>query len=185
MGRSEASRIKKAQATKDRRAAAMARGQSLSAEDVRDVLSYEPETGILRWKRTGARRQAGDVAGTYSKGYVLVGIGYHLYKAHRLAWLIHYGRWPDGQVDHIDGNRSNNSIANLREASCRQNARNRPKQGNNSSGYKGVSLLKGRWRAQITTADGHKHIGMFDTPELAYAAYLEEAARHFGEFARE
>ncbi len=185
MARSESSRIKKIQATKDRRAAAMARGQSLTADEARRVLDYNRETGALTWKVSGARFKAGDVAGSPSEGYYNICINYRLHKAHRLAWLMHYGLWPDGQVDHIDGNRGNNAIANLREATNRQNGRNRPKQRNNSSGYKGVSPSNGKWRAQITTSDGYQYIGTFDTPELAHAAYLEAASRHFGEFARE
>jgi HNH endonuclease len=88
------------------------------------------------------------------------------------------------KVDHVDGNGLNNRRSNLRLATAVQNQRNRRKQKNNKSGYKGVSLSGNKWAAQIKSSDGVIHLGTFLTPELAYEAYCEAARKYHGEFAR-
>ncbi len=164
------------------------------AERLREVLDYDPETGVFAWKqREGARkgwntRFAGTRAGCLSQGYVAVKIDGVLYLAHRLAWLYVHGEWPL-QIDHIDTNRANNRFANLRLADTSQNGANRGPPRNNSSGFKGVTYCAGgkrrkRWQAAIKRGQRMFNLGRFATPEEAHAAYAKAAAEHFGEFAR-
>lgn len=157
-------------------------------EKLRSVLDYDRDTGNFRWRvpvgRNGMVRR-GDVAGWITdKGYVCIRVDGITRPAHRLAWLFVHGMWPSGDVDHIDGNRSHNAITNLRDVSrsinC-QNAKRARKQ--NRSGLLGVSKKRpGRWCAQIQVPGlRSKHLGYFNTPEAAHAAYLEaKRALHGG-----
>jgi hypothetical protein len=104
--------------------------------------------------------------------------------AHRIVWLIATGEWPETFIDHIDGNRSNNRLENLRLADIWDNNRNSKKPTTNTSGIKGVGYRNGRWRAYITVNDRQIHIGVFDEKEDAAAAYWTAACNIFGEFAR-
>lgn len=98
----------------------------LSAKRLREILDYNPETGIFTWKVMLAhRRKPGDVAGSLTHGYIEIGIENHSYRAHHLAWLYIHGELPQGMIDHIDGNRVNNAIANLRIATNQQNSQNK------------------------------------------------------------
>jgi hypothetical protein len=162
---------------------------SLSFEEVRRLLDYDQHTGVLRWRvRANTRRAAGDVAGCRTpRGYVRIQIRHHMYLAHRLAWVWMTGTWPADEIDHRDGDPSNNAWSNLRAATRLQNGRNRRMNSNNSLGIKGVRKRADykRYEASIT-ADGRKHvIGYFDTPEEARQAYRLEAGRRFGLFARD
>lgn len=160
----------------------------LTAERLRGVLHYNRETGIFTWlvslsNRTPAGSVAGGPAG---RGYLRVSVDGTTHYAHRLAWLYVYGEWPAGKLDHKNLDRGANWIKNLRPASSAENARNSGKPKNNTSGYKGVCLIKktGKWHAQITVNWKNIHLGYFQTPEAAYAAYCAAAAKHHGEFAR-
>jgi len=164
----------------------------LSAAELREVLDYDHKTGVFTWKvrRGKGRVLPGQVAGcTHSRrGAVDCIIGYNgkLYQAHRLAWLHFYGQWPKGVLDHINGDRSDNSIENLRECSQRQNLANVGLRANNTSGAKGVYFDKARdkWAARIRK-DGRKiMLGRFETKEEAANAYRQAAVREYGEFAR-
>jgi hypothetical protein len=161
----------------------------LTAERLRELLSYDPATGIFRWlaSRRGhaGKAAAGSVAGTAAHhGYVAIGIDGRQYYAHRLAWLWMTGEWPAEAVDHIDGCTSNNAWANLRAAAHNENMRNRRKQKNNSTGFKGVIKVGDKFRAQIKDGRKHVHLGIFATAEEASAVYLAEIERRHGEFAR-
>jgi hypothetical protein len=115
----------------------------LTAERLREVVTYDPETGLFRWRVNRApRAKAGDVAGAVlgHNGRVRIKIDGHLHLAHRLAWLYVRGRWPRDELDHIDRNPLNNAIGNLREASRSQNARNRSRRRDNGTGITGVSF---------------------------------------------
>lgn len=144
---------------------------------VKEWLDYDPTTGAFVWKKTTANqtRRAGDTAGTTSKGYTAVGMLGRNYKAHRLAWLWMYGTWP-AAIDHIDGIQTNNAIANLREATPMQNARNRRRKGC------WFDKKSGLWRAQITVCKENIHLGLFPDAASARAAYVAANLRHFGEF---
>jgi hypothetical protein len=149
---------------------------SLTAEVVRKFLCYDPLTGILTWKISPSRNcRLGAVAGCQmQRGYLTIGLLRKLYLAHRLAWLIVYGKWPDQAVDHIDGDRTNNRLANLREATNSQNQQNRLR--------KGYHFKDGLYCARITLNEKRIALGYFKTEEAARAAYLEASEKHFGEF---
>lgn len=164
----------------------------LTADRLRDVLRYSPETGLFHWRvMCSARRPAEMLAGDKKKdsGYVLIGVDCVRYRAHRLAWLYMTGQWPALQVDHIDGDRSNNRWVNLREATQRQNSANMRRRDSNRCGVKGVSIYRGdsgyvSYRANICLHNKTHYLGCFQTAEEAQAAYAEAAREHFGEFAR-
>ena len=148
---------------------------ALTAEQVRELLDYNPETGRFTWRIAPRGHKAGSQAGcTDSYGYVVIRTAGAGHKAHRLAWLIAYGEWPDDQVDHINGDRSDNRIANLRSLTNQGNQQNRRTAHRGiRSGLLGVSPKRGKWRAQIKVDGKKRHLGLFDTPEAAHAAYLE------------
>ena len=171
----------------------------LTAEYLRSILDYDPETGLFTWRERPDtdlpwnRKYAGKRAGTlrsYSAGkpgkYVVIMINGKNYLAHRLAWLWVKGEWPPGDLDHRDGNGANNAIENLRPAACWQNLANQGLSRANTTGFKGVTLRKstGRYVAQIHVHGKNRHLGYFDSPEEAHAAYRKAAREHFGEFAR-
>ena len=146
----------------------------LTAEKLRSVLHYEPETGIFTWKvRTSTCVKVGDAAGCPGGGgYLLISVQSRLYRAHRLAWLYVYGEWPKDQLDHINRNRSDNRISNLRDVSTKQNQQNAGKRSDNTSGHAGVSWYKriSKWQAKITHNQKDVHLGYFATIEAAIAA---------------
>lgn len=154
----------------------------ITAQELRERLDYDPVSGVFRWKTSASNRiRVGSTAGCINTiGYCQIYIGSKPYLAHRLAWLHVFGAWPDGVIDHINGNRSDNRICNLREATRAQNNANARVRSDNTSGLKGVSPLHGRWAAQA----GGVYLGLFDTPEEAHAAYVAAAKERFGNFAR-
>jgi len=146
---------------------------------LRKWFSYEPKTGIIRYKTTvlGTKisKYEGDIAGVVSPfGYRLVSVKHVNILAHRLAWFLHYGKWPDGKLDHKDRNRDNNRIKNLRLAR-KGNQQNRSVSKCNTSGHTGVSFHKasGKWRAFIYVEEKQKSLGYHTTQEDAVAAYAE------------
>jgi hypothetical protein len=167
-----------------------------TADEVRARLSYDPESGELTWlPRPGQDRHtrawnttwAGKRAGHLNRvhGYVEVGLFGKLYPAHRVIFLIVTGEWPADQVDHRDGNRTNNLFSNLRPATNSENAFNARRYSDNKSQLKGAwPTANGRYRAQITIKGRTYSLGCFATPEEAHRAYCEAAKRHFGQFAR-
>lgn len=133
--------------------------------DFVDLLSYDKDTGIFRWKKDLRAVSAGDVAGCKDKdGYTVIFTGGKAFKAHRLAWLFVYGEMPSGTIDHINRVRDDNRICNLRIASIQQQAQNKNKHRNNRSGYPGIfwSMSKRKWQAQITYKNKRYHVGLFD-----------------------
>ena len=179
----------------------MANRLSVSLDILRSLVSYEPMTGNLfwltkaaelcpserdwkRWNSRFAGKQAftGIEAGGYHAGRVM---GVTL-KAHRVAWALHYGEWPSSEIDHINCDKADNRISNLRLATHGENMRNFRRRSDNLSGFKGVHWHQGecKWQAQIV-ADGKKfYLGRFDTPELAGVAYDCAARELHGNFAR-
>jgi hypothetical protein len=108
-------------------------------------------------------------------GYVVVGALKQHFYAHRLAWLYMMGRWPEGQIDHINGDRADNRFCNLREVSDGINKQNRhAAQADNECGFLGVHWNKQaqRWQAELKTNGRKTYICRFDTPEQAHAAYV-------------
>lgn len=148
-------------------------------ERLREVLSYDPETGVFAWRYTGRRGKpaAGALAGSKDpRGYVQIRVDGKLYWAHRLAWAHVHGEWPSGEVDHMDSDKGNNRISNLRDGSKSLNMQNlrHPMRSNRSSGLLGAHWFKSanKWKSAITVDGRTRYIGLFDTPEAAHAAYV-------------
>jgi hypothetical protein len=172
-----------------------ARRTALAVERARNLLSYDPNTGILTWMlrpgdnqsiRTWNTRFAGKEAGMLREdGYRVIGIDGKNYYAHRVIWLIVQGEWID-EIDHRDLNPSNNRWNNLRKATQSQNMANQALPPHNTSGFKGVFWHKqrGYWVARIKVMGAYQHLGCFSTKEGAGAAYEKAAVAVFGEFAR-
>jgi hypothetical protein len=158
----------------------------LNADQLRSLLDYNPETGIFRYKVTPSRQskvKAGDIAGYVRGGkYLIISINGEKYYAHRLAWLWMYGTWPENLIDHRNKCKVVNNIGNLRPATQSQNCANAPKKSNNTSGFKGVTKSKKRWRAQITYRKQVHYLGNFKTREEAHEAYVKKAREFYGEF---
>lgn len=153
---------------------------TLSISDLKKVLSYDYETGIFKWLETrGPNSLKGSQAGSLENtGYISIRIGRKSYLAHRLAWFYCFEEWPIDMIDHIDRNKTNNSLDNLREATCMQNSRNRGLNKNNTSGYVGVHISKGKWAAEIII-NGIKHrLGKYDNKEEASLAYKTFEKEH-------
>lgn len=151
-----------------------------------DVLAYEPDTGLFRWKVDAGRgRKKGFVAGSTKKdGYRVLSYGGKSYQLHRVAWFFVHGEVPAMKTDHINGERSDNRIENLRVVTDQYNAQNRSLEVCGSSGYAGVTRAKGKWRAQIMVGPRVKHLGFFLCPAEAHAAYVKAKIElHLG-FAR-
>lgn len=160
----------------------------LTAEKVNSLLSYDRNTGVLRWKEmASSRRPAGSVAGNImGNGYRYIGINGKRYKASRLIWLMIHGEWPKEIIDHINGDSLDDRLCNLREATESQNRCNVSKYKNNQSGYKGVYFDKrrGKWVAEIKFEKKRKWLGRFKTAELAHQAYVNAAKELHKEYAR-
>ena len=153
----------------------------ISIEDLRKVLEYFPETGEFKWNVPRLGKKPKSFGSLCTNGYLLTRINYKKYLLHRLAWAYVYGYWPE-QLDHINRDRADNRISNLREATRSQNLANRTVRAR--SGFKGVVLLKGgRFRAAITVNRKFKSLGLFNTAKEAHACYVANAKKEFGEFA--
>lgn len=179
-----------APAPSSRRTRMSDRGNSkLTAKRLKEVLSYDPETGVFCWITSTGRCSKGKLAGwKNSRGYINIKVDGRQYKAHRLAWLYINGEFPSEELDHKNLNKSDNRFSNLRLANRSQNSANRPAFKHTRSGYKGAQYFprnkKKPWRSMITTGNGkRKFLGSFETPEDAASAYLTEARRLHGEFA--
>jgi len=155
-------------------------------EDFAKVLSYDPETGEIRWKMSlNHRGRVGDLAGYVCEdGYIRVSLWKRSYPASHIAFFLMTGSWPSEDIDHRDLNRSNNAWSNLRPASRAQNIANVRARSTNASGFKGVAKVYNRWHAAIMVNGVKRRIGSYDTPEEAHEAYKVEAKKAWGEFAR-
>jgi HNH endonuclease/AP2 domain len=138
--------------------------------EVRACVDYDPETGLF------TNRRKGNITGCLNAyGYVHVSIGKRVFRAHRLAFIWMTGECPEG-VDHIDGIRSNNAWKNLRAATQEQNLANM----RNIDGYR--ITPGGKFAARLSVKNHQVHLGTFDNPEDAHAAYVKAAKRIRGEF---
>lgn len=149
------------------------------------MLFYEADSGHFYWKVARRPDLKGVKAGyAESKGYIVIEVDGRAYKSHRLVWLYIYGTFPADQLDHINGDRSDNRLSNLRPASNLENCRSKSVYKNSRSGIKGVHLRYGKWVARIRVEGRLKHLGCYNSLEEATAAYDQAAHRFFGEFAR-
>lgn len=150
----------------------------ITADQVRDLLEYDRDTGMFRWRTRRGKIMPGSIAGSPNNyGHFSIKINNRLYKSHRLAWLIVHGEWPSEQIDHINRDPGDNRIANLREATYSENAQNTLIPRSNTSGHKGVSWHKrmGKWMAHIRLNKRKYFLGYFDKAESARDAYLSAA----------
>lgn len=154
----------------------------LTADYVRKILDYDPETGILTWRervtRRGGNYRVGKPAGKRAKGHIMIGIGGRHYVAARLAWLWMTGEWPDPEVDHFDRDPYNDRWSNLREATRGQNNFNRT----SKAPFRGVRPWGRKWQTRIKYDGKSHHLGHFDTAEEASEAYRRAAQAHWGDF---
>jgi HNH endonuclease len=154
----------------------------LNKEVLNDIFQYQD--GKLFWKKiTGNRAKIGDIAGRQSGSYRMVGLHKRAFMEHRLIFMMHHGYFPQ-EVDHIDGNKLNNKIENLRSASHLENLRNQKIRINNVSGHKNVGWAsrEQKWRVRLTVNRKDKHIGYFDDRELADLVAVEATNKFHKEF---
>lgn len=161
----------------------------ITAEELEKLLKCNQETGELIWKISVAKNvKLGDIAGSLQKsGYIRIRIQGRYYLAHRLVWLYHNREFPNGMLDHINGNRSDNRLENLRECTRSENMMNRKCNTNNISRCKGVSWNIGvnKYQATIGLNNKQKHLGYFLTKEEASEVYNNFAKIYYGKFYRD
>ncbi len=141
----------------------------MTAEEAREMIEYNPATGLFRWRvRLSNRQNKGWFAGSVNdRGYLRVRMKGVCYRAHRLAWFLYYGEWPENNIDHINGDTKDNRIENLRDVTQQENLFNR-------RGVKGYTPSGNKYAAYIGLGGNHIYIGTFDTAEEARAAYLKK-----------
>lgn len=159
------------------------RNELPSVDTLRQMLDYCPNTGIIRWKvRRKNISMPGDEAGVVSgSGYIKIGINRKQLRAHRIAWAMTYGSWPDHDIDHKNRVRTDNRLENLRPATRSQNSQNSSLRSDNTSGTKGVHVRKdnGRFSASITLDGESKYLGCYHSFQAAQLARAQaEAALH-------
>jgi len=141
----------------------------LTQQSLMKHFEYDPLTGFFKRKN---RKNAKFPAGTLQPhGYIKIHFEKKQYYAHRLAWIYFYGEFPTKEIDHINGNKSDNRISNLRHVSRSENAQNMKTHLDNSSGLKGVCFFQGKWIAQICINNKKQVIGKFESKEEASNAY--------------
>lgn len=147
----------------------------ISHDELLMLLHYDCETGVFTWKvKPSAKVKIGDIAGCNHKGYIALTINKEFVYAHRLAWFYVNKEWPKNEIDHIDMDRSNNKISNLRDVTIKQNLWNRknPNKTNKSTGVLGVRSQKnGSYTAQIIVNQKSIHLGTFKNIVDAESAY--------------
>jgi hypothetical protein len=153
---------------------------AISKEDVEALLHYKKEDGTFVWKSRHGSRKANSHAGYLEDGgYLVIKIHGRQYKAHRLAWLLEYGTFPLNSIDHVNGNKVDNRICNLKDVSHSTNILNQSKPRiDNKSGFLGVSPNGSGWRAELKVGGKKRNFGTYPTPEQAHAAYMAAKRKH-------
>ena len=155
----------------------------LSQPELKQLLVYEPDTGFVLWKEKRSNMPKNSKAGCKNgSGYMVITINSKTYRLQRVIWLYLFGHIPHGYyIDHINGNKTDNRLCNLRLATNSQNQQNRPAPQNNSSGYRGVTWHKqaGKWMSRICIQNKRETLGLFDTAEEAYFAYKKRASEAY------
>lgn len=162
----------------------------VTQQDVLAYFGYDSEQGQLVYRTSGSRRAAGEVAGSDKHdGYRRVKLKGHTFLATHVIWMYHFGKWPANTIDHVNGMRDDNRLANLREATRSQNCANKQSFWKSpESGFREVTLKRVRgdlkYRASIGIGNKNKELGVFDTAEEAAATYDAAAMCFHKEFAR-
>ena len=172
--------------------------ENYTKEFADEIFRYDQETGNLFWRKRDRKHFSRDIdwkmfntrfadtqiSHVNDGGYICVRFNGKQTRAHRIIWLMVHGYWPENQIDHIDGNRLNNRIKNLRCVTNAENSMNR-KTIRSNSGYKGVHKLKNSDKYIATIKKGYTHynLGRYDTAEEAHAVYCAKAKELFGEYA--
>lgn len=159
----------------------------MNIDHLKSLLSYEPDTGLIRWIAKGKGRIKKKEAGTLlHSGYMGICIGAKRWQAHRIAWALYYGEWPKDQVDHINGVKTDNRICNLREATNSQNGKNLKLSKANKTGVAGVcwSQRYQNYRSYIKVDHKQTYLGTFKDFEEAVKARYAAEAKYFGEWTR-
>ncbi len=153
-------------------------------EELREYLDYEPETGVLRWRKAAGRVKAGSlITRTDRDGYVILRFRTIKLRAHQVAFAMHHGHWPTPYCDHINGDPADNRAANLRECTPSSNQHNRRMSRNNTSGFKGVTRDRNLWKAQVCLQrKTHSKYFHHLKDAAAWAKHMREQLH--GEFAR-
>jgi len=149
--------------------------QILTLQRLKEVLHYDADTGQFT-KLLAKSRRWPERVGTINRGYLTIGVDQKYYRAHRLAWLYVHGEWPKDQIDHINGDRADNQISNLRAATQAQNRQNiRKARSDSKSGLIGAMWCSrnNKWRVKISFEGKYKHLGYFNEAEQAHAVYVE------------
>ena len=153
---------------------------------VRPIGHFKTQQAFSAWNKRYANTTAGRVG---VHGYVHIHLKIYgvqqMLKGHHIVWALSTGRWPTTELDHINGNRSDNRIGNLRESSRTQNCQNRSKRANTVCRSKGVTLNKGKYQSRIQVDGVPKHLGTFQTEREAAEVYMEHSRLLFGEFHKE
>jgi hypothetical protein len=143
-------------------------------DQIRKMFRYEPDTGFLFWTEHAHRSVKNKQANTTDRlGYIQVPFQGKRLRAHRIGWFLTHGSWPSQMIDHIDGNPTNNALANLRDVNNQVNQWNRSRaRVDSKSGLIGASPYKGKWRSQIKRDGVINYLGFFDTAVEAHNAYM-------------
>jgi HNH endonuclease/AP2 domain len=148
----------------------------LTQAELKRQLHYDPETGLFtRLTSPSSNAKIGDVAGWNSCGYIRIRLNRKMYMAHRLVWLYMFGKWPENEIDHINRNKTDNRLVNLRSVTRQKNQWNPNIRKDNTSGYIGVTWHKAtkKYAASISINKKNIHLGLFHTAEKAGQAYLK------------
>lgn len=157
----------------------------LTADILRDLIHYDPQTGVFTWARSRVGCRKGDECGRINThGYREIGVLSKLRPAGHLAYLYMTGEWPPAEIDHENHDTADNRWKNLRPASRKQNAGNQPLRVDNKSGISGVvwDTLRHKWRAQLRINGRRTNLGRFDDKVEAMLAVRFAALREWGEF---
>jgi len=153
----------------------------LTQAELKKILTYNPLTGRFTWKKiSGNIKKDGSAGSKACYGYMQIKINRNVYKMHRLAWLYMTGKWPEGEIDHINQIKDDNRWLNLRDISNSENKKNKPIYKNNKSGIPGVLWHKRneKWMAYIKVNSKRIHLGYFSDKFEAVCARLSANNKH-------